>query len=86
MEALEVARLRRLLKEATPLPWEESYWDGEHSVHNSEVAIIESVARQPDTHQAGRNAALIVGAVNALPELLDMIERHHTVCQKCWPK
>jgi len=71
--AATVANLRRLLEPAASRPWSE-FWPtfqvtptGEHAIIAGNVAIARDVNTQ--------NALLIVAAVNALPTLLDAVER-----------
>jgi len=70
MNSEDYTKLRRLLAAATPGPWHEGYWDGQHHVGNGEVPVTGDLPRVPDKKQSGANAALIVAAVNALPGLL----------------
>jgi hypothetical protein len=90
MNATELAELRRLLAEATPGPWEAFDEDGKAGVAAPAVTkqFIEGpscyadIAALEDWFDSSRsrevtlaNAALIVAAVNALPGLLDEVER-----------
>ena len=61
---IDIARLRRLLEEGTPEPWE---LDPEDMIWGA-GELISSDASGPD-------AALIVAMHEALPQLLDEIER-----------
>ena len=87
MDTSETTRLRALLKRATQTPWRQ---DGTEitvvgstlGVDGGETVVAECtlpdcivVANEDREEQEERNAALIVGAVNALPTLLDAAER-----------
>ena len=87
MDTSETTRLRALLKRATQTPWRQ---DGTEitvvgstlGVDGGETVVAECtlpdcivVANEDREEQEERNAALIVGAVNALPGLLDAAER-----------
>lgn len=87
MDTSETTRLRALLKRATQTPWRQ---DGTEitvvgstlGVDGGETVVAECtlpdcivVANEDREEQEERNAALIVGAVNALPGLLDAAEQ-----------
>ena len=87
MDESETTRLRALLKRATQTPWRQ---DGTEitvvgstlGVDGGETVVAECtlpdcivVANEDREEQEERNAALIVGAVNALPGLLDAAEQ-----------
>ena len=81
---VDIEKLRALLAAATPRPWLAAVWYGTddggwaaigpHCVA-SEADGFDDAPETPSYDQAHADAALIVGAVNALPELLDEIER-----------
>lgn len=71
MSPEDVARLRGLLARATPGPWREAD-DGWIDADSDMVAYGSDNPRSVAiNYGADANAALIVAAVNALPELLD---------------
>ncbi len=75
--------LERLLKAATPGPWEKSgvrtkcIIEDAISIGADGLAYIYLPIGKTHNEQAGalNDAALIVAAINALPELLDRVER-----------
>jgi hypothetical protein len=89
--SLDINELRRLLAEATPGPWEyspsDSYCDcgkGCETPATCDDWYTACTASVPQAHTvdcgdyfglSDNNAALIVAAVNALPALLDRIEK-----------
>lgn len=80
-----VANLRRLLDDATPGPWAwepSSVDDASHRLV-AEIGLRDIVSlgprREPDRDA---DADLVVSAVNALPELLDGIERLEKVARE----
>lgn len=75
-----VDKLRALLEAATPRPWQEAVDD--HGRKGVDVGVWSPSAVQyvvetlvPGNDNARADAALIVAAVNALPELLDALEK-----------
>lgn len=78
MTEQEIARLRALIENATPLPWEVVFEPGKHIVigsrteHTGVCVIFNDVH---DLEYKQDNAALIVSAVNAIPALLDEVEK-----------
>ena len=83
----ETTRLRALLERATQTPWRQDGCEitvvgSTLGVDGGETVVAECtlpdcivVANEDREEQEERNAALIVGAVNALPGLLDAAER-----------
>lgn len=81
---VDTTKLRALLAVATARPWHTDVWYGNddggwaaigpHCVA-SEADGFDDAPETPSYDQAMADAALIAGAVNALPELLDEIER-----------
>lgn len=80
----DVQKLRALLAVATARPWRTDVWYGTddggwaaigpHCVA-SEADGFDDAPESVSYDQAMADAALIAGAVNALPELLDEVER-----------
>ena len=79
MSEIDRAELRRLLEEATPRPWE-AYRPHPHYARYAvdrvtpEGHLGDDVATTEDVN-AEANAQLIAAAVNALPGLLDALEK-----------
>ena len=82
LSAERLADLRRLVEAATPGPW--TVYEGKYAAHVNpgfDVSI---------DCNTGANAALVVAARTALPELLDEVERlrsildalHMTACSR----
>ena len=81
---VDTTKLRALLDTASPRPWRADVWYGSddggwaaigpHCVA-SDADGFDDVPETPSYDQAMADAALIAGAVNALPELLDEVER-----------
>jgi len=76
----DTQKLRELLAKATPGPWENSNGHiGLYIEERPEWSAIANVEHHPDqgasADEGNSNAALIVAAVNALPDLLDEVER-----------
>lgn len=77
-------RARALLAAATPGPWEADAWCncddggwaaiGPHHMATEDEGY-DDAHESPAHHRAMADAALIAGVVNALPELLDEVER-----------
>lgn len=65
---LDLEELKALLAKASPLPWMSEQDQVRRQETDSQIAKTFGVVQD-------RNAALIVAAVNALPDLLDEIER-----------
>jgi hypothetical protein len=79
---IDIAKLRELLAAATPGKWT---WDdyaimAEQSQHDVTVLCSPGGCGPVDCDPA--NAALICAAVNALPELLDEVERLRAALQE----
>lgn len=81
-QVIDVARLRELLAQATPGPWQsmnEYQWDtiiGDIDGPDDGDMHYELVSDITSNHDRSRaNARLIVAAVNALPELLNAYDR-----------
>lgn len=84
----DVQKLRALLAVATARPWRTDVWYGTddggwaaigpHCVA-SEADGFDDAPESVSYDQAMADAALIAGAVNALPELLDEVERLRTI-------
>lgn len=80
----DVQKLRALLDTASPRPWRADVWCGTddggwaaigpHCVA-SEADGFDDAPETPSYDQAMADAALIAAAVNALPEMLDEVER-----------
>lgn len=77
MTDAEIKNLRYLMRAATPGPWVLEDKERSNLVSNGEVWVEAVVARN---YQEINDAALIVAAVNALPGLLDEIERLKRAC------
>lgn len=81
---VDTTKLRALLDVATARPWHTDVWYGNddggwaaigpHCVA-SEADGFDDAPEAPSYDQAMADAALIAGVVNALPELLDEVER-----------
>lgn len=81
---VDTTKLRALLAVATARPWRTDVWYGTddggwaaigpHCVA-SEADGFDDAPETPSYDQAMADAALIAAAVNALPELLDEVER-----------
>lgn len=69
MTTPDLPTLRRLLAEAGPLPWAEDHGDIVYDLDNQHGPSVVADDVMPD------KAVLIVAAVNALPGLLDRIEK-----------
>lgn len=68
--------LERLIKSASELPWKEGLRDGdEKDVWGPGYLVAKVYLGSPAAKRRANNAALIVAAVNALPELLAERER-----------
>lgn len=72
MTDAEITNLRDLMRAATPGPWVLEDKERSNLVSNGEVWVEAVVARN---YQEINDAALIVAVVNALPGLLDEVER-----------
>lgn len=77
MTEQEIAKLRALIENATPLPWEVVFEPGKHIVIGSRtghtgVCIIFNDVHDLEYKQD--NAVMIVAAVNTIPALLDEVE------------
>lgn len=72
MTDAEIKNLRDLMRAATPGPWVLEGKELSKLVSNGEVWVEAVVAHN---YQESNDAALIVAAVNALPGLLDEVER-----------
>lgn len=80
----DVQKLRALLAAATPRPWHTDVWYGNDDggwaaigphCTASEADDFDDAPESPSYDRAMADAALIAAAVNALPELLDEVER-----------
>lgn len=81
---VDTTKLRALLDTASPRPWRADVWYGTddggwaaigpHCVA-SEADGFDDTPESVSYDQAMADAALIAGAVNGLPELLDEVER-----------
>ena len=73
---IDATELRRLLAEATPLPWKAGTgpyaWD-DGIIADAGVTVITNSGRGA-TDITGEDAALIVAAVNGLPAMLDTLD------------
>jgi hypothetical protein len=67
----DVSRLRELLAEGTPRPWEVAD-DGDEILSTSPTLEV-GVTYNGETGRSSQDAALIVAAVNALLKLLDVV-------------
>jgi hypothetical protein len=72
----DVSRLRELLAEGVPLPWEASPQDSTDDGYNATIFgnVPEDEQDVADMMIREQDAALIVAAVNALPKLLDVVD------------
>ena len=75
--------LKKLLAAATPGPWEvsERTKDWRPQVVSTEHGPI-CTMHIPEVGDADSNAALIVAAVNALPELVERVKRYEAALKK----
>ena len=68
--------LERLIKSASELPWKEGLRAGdEKDVWGPGYLVAKVYLGSPAAKRRANNAALIVAAVNALPELLERVKR-----------
>ena len=76
MSDIDRAELRRLLGEATPRPWvaEASGTTGPVVMDVQSVSALDHVAKCPH-YRGSADSELIAAAVNALPDLLDALEK-----------
>ena len=76
MSDIDRAELRRLLAEATPGPWvaEVSGTTGPVVMDVQSVSALDHVAKCPH-YRGSADSELIAAAVNALPDLLDALEK-----------
>ena len=76
MSEVDRAELRRLLDEATPRPWtaEFSGTTGPVVMDVQSVSALDHVAKCPH-YRGSADSELIAAAVNALPGLLDALEK-----------
>ena len=76
MSDIDRAELRRLLDEATPRPWvaEVSGTTGPVVMDVQSVSALDHVAKCPH-YRGSADSELIAAAVNALPGLLDALEK-----------
>lgn len=73
MSDIDRAELRRLLSEATPGPWK-----AEGSQVRGPDRVLVAAAREYSTTVDRPDALIITAAVNALPDLLDALEKAET--------
>jgi hypothetical protein len=70
---IDIAALRALEAKATPGPWRFLYYDGHQAiVRRDDDTLFYNPGPDPDTD----DAELLCAARNALPELLDRLERY----------
>jgi hypothetical protein len=82
-EPVDIAELRRLLSEASPGPWESRRRAHENDlvIASEAMPVLAELRSRPTSAKlrTPADAALIAAAVNALPELLDVVEAAQAV-------